>query len=48
METDIARKKSRIEELEERLMIVEKDYEGYKVMVQKLIHCINLTKFTFI
>ena len=35
METDIARKKSRIEELEERLMIVEKDYEGYKVIFRK-------------
>lgn len=33
METDITRKKSRIQELEERLMTVEKDYDSYKVII---------------
>ena len=32
LETEISRKKSRIQELEERLTTVEKDYDSYKVL----------------
>ena len=31
LETDVSRKKSRIEELEEKLSTIEKDYDNYKV-----------------
>ena len=37
LETDISRKKSRIEELEERLATVEKDYNSYKVRAQSVL-----------
>ena len=37
LETDVCRKKSRIEELEERLATVEKDYDSYKVRAQSVL-----------
>ena len=37
METDVSRKKSRIEELEERLATTEKDYDSYKVSFLPLV-----------
>ncbi len=37
LETEVERKKQRSEELETRLMSLEKDYENYKVRAQSVL-----------